>query len=81
LRVIAPVKRGVHRVEMVLSEFRFTAKVSETEPMSFIRKLILILGAGAALILAGCNKGGTSDQYTTSSGSANSTNAVQNGGK
>lgn len=43
-----------------------------------MKKLILILGAAAALILAGCNKGGTSDQYGTSSGSANSSNSVPN---
>lgn len=44
-----------------------------------MKKLILIAGAAVALVLAGCNKGGTSDQYGTSSGSANSSNTVNNG--
>jgi hypothetical protein len=35
-----------------------------------MKKLLLIAGAVAALILAGCNQGGTSDQYGTSSGGA-----------
>ena len=37
-----------------------------------MKKLFVILGAASALILAGCDKGGTSDQYGTSSGNANS---------
>jgi len=44
-----------------------------------MKKVMLIVGAAAALILAGCNQGGTSDQYGTSSGSANSSNSVQHG--
>jgi outer membrane lipoprotein SlyB len=44
-----------------------------------MKKVILILGAAAALVLAGCNQGGTSDQYGTSSGSATSSNSVHNG--
>jgi hypothetical protein len=46
-----------------------------------MKRLILALGVGAALILAGCNKGGTSDQYGTSSGNAsgNTSNSMQNG--
>jgi hypothetical protein len=35
-----------------------------------MKKLLLILGAAAGLVLAGCNQGGTSDQYGTSSGAA-----------
>ena len=41
-----------------------------------MKKLLLIAGAAAALVLAGCNQGGTSDQYGTSGGSASSTNGV-----
>jgi hypothetical protein len=37
-----------------------------------MKKLFVILGAASALILAGCDRGGTSDQYGTSSGNANS---------
>jgi hypothetical protein len=33
-----------------------------------MKKFILILSAVAGLVLAGCNQGGTSDQYGTSSG-------------
>jgi hypothetical protein len=40
--------------------------------------MLLIAGAAAALILAGCNQGGTSDQYGTSNGDANSSNSVNN---
>jgi hypothetical protein len=39
-----------------------------------MKKIILIVGAAAALVLAGCNQGGTSDQYGTTTG--NSTNGV-----
>jgi hypothetical protein len=35
-----------------------------------MKKVILVLGAAASLILAGCNKGGTSDEYQTSNGVA-----------
>ena len=38
-----------------------------------MKKIILIAGAAATLILAGCDQGGTSDQYGTSSGNVNST--------
>jgi outer membrane lipoprotein SlyB len=38
-----------------------------------MKKAILILGAAAALVLAGCNRGGTSDQYGTSNGTASNT--------
>ncbi len=38
-----------------------------------MKKIILMAGAAATLILAGCDKGGTSDQYGTSSGNVNST--------
>ena len=41
-----------------------------------MKKLFIILGAASALILAGCNQGGTSDQYGTSSGTANNSNSV-----
>ena len=45
-----------------------------------MKKLFMILGAATALILAGCDKGGTSDQYGTSSGAVNSaSNSVHNG--
>jgi hypothetical protein len=44
-----------------------------------MKKIILVIGAAASLILAGCDKGGTSDQYGTSSGGASSSNSVQNG--
>ncbi len=37
-----------------------------------MKKIILIAGAVATLILGGCDKGGTSDQYGTSSGDVNS---------
>jgi len=37
-----------------------------------MKKLFVIFGAASALILTGCDKGGTSDQYGTSSGNANS---------
>jgi hypothetical protein len=40
-----------------------------------MKKLMLVFGAAAALILAGCNRGGTSDQYGTSTGSSTSSNA------
>jgi len=46
-----------------------------------MKKLFVILGAASALILAGCDQGGTSDQYGTSSGNANSnvtSNSVNN---
>jgi len=36
-----------------------------------MKTLFVILGAVSALALAGCNKGGTSDQFGTSSGNAN----------
>jgi len=42
-----------------------------------MKKILLIAGTAAALILTGCNQGGTSDQYGTSSGTAS--NGVQNG--
>jgi hypothetical protein len=42
-----------------------------------MKKLFLILGAAAALILAGCNQGGTSDEYGTSTGTGS--NSVQSG--
>jgi hypothetical protein len=40
-----------------------------------MKKLFVILGA-AALILAGCDRGGTSDQYDTSSGNVTSSNSM-----
>lgn len=43
-----------------------------------MKKILLIAGAAAALILTGCNQGGTSDQYGTSNGSASSSNSVNN---
>jgi len=43
-----------------------------------MKKILLIAGAAAALILTGCNQGGTSDQYGTSNGGANSSNSVNN---
>jgi protein involved in sex pheromone biosynthesis len=43
-----------------------------------MKKILLIAGAAAALILTGCNQGGTSDQYGTSNGNANSSNSVNN---
>jgi protein involved in sex pheromone biosynthesis len=45
-----------------------------------MKKLLIILGAASALILAGCNQGGTSDQYGTSSGTANSSNSIHSSG-
>ncbi len=42
-----------------------------------MKKILLMAGTAAALILTGCNQGGTSDQYGTSSGTAS--NGVQNG--
>ena len=45
-----------------------------------MKKILLIAGAAAALVLAGCDKGGTSDQYGTSSGTGNSaSNSVPGG--
>jgi hypothetical protein len=44
-----------------------------------MKKIFLIAGAAAALVLAGCNQGGTSDQYGTSGGSGTSSNSLQNG--
>jgi hypothetical protein len=41
---------------------------------TLMKKFILL--AGLALVLAGCNKGGTSDTYGTSHGSNAKTNAV-----
>jgi len=35
-----------------------------------MKKLFLILGAAAVLVLAGCDRGGTSDAYYTSNGNA-----------
>jgi|SRR5882724_10981025 len=55
---------------------RFTNRNNEENVM---KKIILVIGAAASLILAGCDKGGTSDQYGTSSGGASSSNSVQNG--
>jgi hypothetical protein len=43
-----------------------------------MKKILLIAGAAATLILTGCNQGGTSDQYGTSSGNVNSSNSVNN---
>jgi hypothetical protein len=43
-----------------------------------MRKIILIVGAAAALALAGCNQGGTSDQYGTTTGNS-TTNGVHHG--
>jgi len=43
-----------------------------------MKKLFLIAGAAAALVLAGCNQGGTSDQYGTSSGNGANSNSVNN---
>lgn len=37
-----------------------------------MKKLILILGAAAALVLAGCDRGGTSDAYNTTNDAGNS---------
>ena len=39
-----------------------------------MKKSILILCAAAAFAFVGCNKGGTGDQYNTSSGTSSSTN-------
>jgi hypothetical protein len=44
-----------------------------------MKKLFLITSAAAALILAGCDKGGTSDQYGTSSDNVTSSNSLQHG--
>jgi hypothetical protein len=43
-----------------------------------MKKIILIISAAAGLILAGCDKGGTSDQYGTSNGGDSSSNSVAN---
>jgi hypothetical protein len=43
-----------------------------------MKKILLIAGAAAALILTGCDQGGTSDQYGTSSGNVTSSNSVNN---
>ena len=43
-----------------------------------MKKIMLIAGAAAALILAGCDKGGTSDQYGTSNGNGASSNSLNN---
>ena len=43
-----------------------------------MKKILLIAGAAAALILTGCDQGGTSDQYGTSSVNVTSSNSVNN---
>lgn len=47
-----------------------------------MKRIILILGAIATLLLAGCNQsnqGGASDQYNASNARGSSTNANQSG--
>jgi len=43
-----------------------------------MKKLFVILSAASALILAGYDKGGTSDQYGTGSGNANGSGGISN---
>jgi uncharacterized lipoprotein YajG len=71
-------KGGFHRVEPSRATFRLLATGSKQE--NVMKKLLIILGAASALILAGCNQGGTSDQYGTSSGTANSSNSIHSSG-
>src|ERR1043166_4986308 len=62
-------KEGFYRVEGQRSAVRLKPTFSCQQKITKekdMKKLILI--AGAALLLAGCNQGGTSDQYGTSSG-------------
>ncbi len=40
-----------------------------------MKKLFFILSAAAALVLAGCDRGGTSDAYNTSNGYVASSNS------
>lgn len=72
---------GFYRVEANLPAFRLLAKLAATANKETIdmKKIILIAGAAVALVLAGCDKGGTSDQYGTSSGTANSNSNSANG--
>jgi hypothetical protein len=58
--------RAAARLDSYVSEFW-----SEQKNYNVMKKLILIITAAAGLVLAGCNRGGTSDQYGTSSGNAN----------
>jgi len=74
----APLKAGFHRVEAIGAAISFAA-TNSSEPNTRemdMKKILLIAGAAAALILTGCNQGGTSDQYGTSSGNVNSSNSV-----
>lgn len=43
-----------------------------------MKMLVLILAAVASLLVAGCNQGGTSDQYNTGSGHTNSMGGTNN---
>jgi len=61
---------GLIRVEDRIAGFRFAGSRNKTEDV--MKKLILILGAATALILAGCDQGGTSDAYNTTNGNGSS---------
>jgi uncharacterized membrane protein YgcG len=76
--VSATSKSGFNRVEANVVAFRLLATVCIKTRM-LMKKILLIAGTAAALVLAGCDKGGTSDQYGTSSGNGTSSNSLQNG--
>jgi hypothetical protein len=44
-----------------------------------MKKSILVIGAALSLVLAGCNRGGTSDQYGTGGGTGSSSNSTSGG--
>lgn len=75
----AALKAGFHRVETIRFVVRFLRTMRQPNTrMIDMKKILLITGAAAALILTGCNQGGTSDQYGTSSGNEASSNSMNN---
>jgi hypothetical protein len=63
---------GFNRVEGVAVGFTLQRLATNQgrDEENVMKKFFLILGAAAALILAGCDRGGTSDAYNTSNGNA-----------
>jgi len=62
----------------MLSRLGFCQRLLFKKTRMTMKKIMLIAGAAAALILAGCDKGGTSDQYGTSNGNGASSNSLNN---
>jgi hypothetical protein len=58
---------------------RNVSQLSENKLKEHVMKKIILL-AGTALVLAGCNQGGTSDEYNTDTGTANSSSTNYNTG-